>query len=128
MEATTGRSLLVVAFLQAATALTALLSSPTAALAATAIGALAVGRYAAVAYFAASMGPSSRAGVRAFAASAWVIGLAALLVAVAAVAVRARPALPWAVAAALVGPLGMSALALGAGIGSLASAHTGGKK
>jgi hypothetical protein len=121
MDATSGRSLCVVASLQAATALAALLSSPIAALAAGAIGALAIGRYAAVAYFARSLGPGSRPALHLLAATAWFLGLLALLVAVVAVLVRARPALPWALAAALAGPLGLSALALGSGIGSLGS-------
>jgi hypothetical protein len=137
MDATSGRSLLVVASLQAATALAALLASPTAALAAAAIGALALGRYAAVAFFASTLGPGSSQGLHVFAASAWVLGLLALLAAVAAVLARARPALPWAVAAALAGPIGMSALAFARGIGSLSSrppihrggaARTGGRK
>jgi hypothetical protein len=137
MDAISGRSLLVVASLQAATSLAALLSSPIAAAAAAAIGVLAVGRYAAVAFFAATMGRGSRSGLHVAAASAWILGLFALLAAVAAVMVRARPALPWAIAAAFAGPVGMSILALGTGIGSLVSrhpaqgggaAHSGGKK
>ncbi len=131
MGTESARSILVVAFLQAATALAALSSSPTAALAAGAIGVLAVGRYVAVAYYASTLCSTARAGLRALSASAWMIGLAALLAGVAAVAVRARPALPWAVAAALAGPIGMSLLALGSGIGVLAAERTlnaGGKR
>jgi hypothetical protein len=124
MDALSARSLLIVAVLQASVSATALVSSRTAALAAGAIGALALGRYAAVAFFASTIGSSARAGLRAFAASAWVLGLAALVAAVAAVALRARPALPWAVAAAFAGPFGMSALALGSGLCSLSAGRT----
>lgn len=117
MDALSARSLLIVAVVQASvSAAAALVSSRTAALVAGAIGALAVGRYAAVAFFASTIGSSTRAGLRAFAASAWFLGLAALVAAVAAVAMRARPALLWAVAAAFAGPFGMSALALGSGL------------
>jgi hypothetical protein len=119
MVSTSGRSVLLVAALQAAIGLAALASSPAAALAATAIGALAVGRYAALAFFAQSLGPGGRAPLRAFAVSAWILGLFALAAAVGAVAIKARPALPWAVAAALAGPLGMSILAMGTGIKAL---------
>jgi hypothetical protein len=123
MDTLSARSLLIVAMLQASVAAAALASSRTAALAAGAIGALAIGRYAAVAFFASTIGSSAKAGIRAFAASAWVLGLAALLVAVAAVALRARAALPWAVAAAIAGPLGMSALALVSGLRALSTGH-----
>jgi hypothetical protein len=126
MNALSARSILVVAALQAATALAALASSPTAAIAAAAIGALAIGRYAAVALFASSLCPSAaarpspRALFRLLSASAWILGLAALLAGVAAVALRAPNALPWAVAAAFAGPLGMTALALGSGLAAVA--------
>ena len=120
MGSASGRSILIVAFLQAAVALASLASSPTAALAAGAIGLLAVGRFAAVALFAATMGPGPKAALRAFAGSAWLLGLIALAAAIAAVAVKERPLLPWAIAAALVEPIGMSLLALGSGLGSLA--------
>jgi hypothetical protein len=131
MGSVSGRSILIVASLQAALALAALSSSPTAALATAAIGILAVARFSAVAFFASTMGPGPKAALRAFAGSAWAIGLVALAVAVAAVAVRSRPALPWAVAAALAEPIGLSALALASGIialyaGRSASAHSGG--
>ena len=137
MDATSGRSLVVVASLQAATALGALLCSPIAAIAAAAIGVLAVGRYAAVAYFAATIGSRSRSGLHIAAASAWILGLFALLAAVAAVLVRARPALPWAIAAVFAGPVGMTIVALGTGIRQLTArgsgqrggaAHSGGGK
>jgi len=130
MDPTSGRSLLVVAALQAMTALAALLSSTTAGIAAAAIGILAIGRYTAVAYFAATMAPGPRSGLRFVAASAWILGLLALLAAVAAVIARAKPALPWAIAAAFVGPLGMTFVALGTGIRQLAArntVHGGGK-
>jgi hypothetical protein len=123
MDSVSGRSIVIVASLQAAIAAVALSSSPTAALAAAAIGLLAVGRYAAVASFVATMGPGPKAGLRVFAGSAWMLGLVALAVAIAAVALRARPALPWAVAAAFAGPIGMSFLAFGSGIGALAAGH-----
>jgi hypothetical protein len=119
MGSASGRSILIVASLQAAVVLAALASSPTAALAAAAIGLLAVGRFASVALFAATMGSGPKAGLRSFAGSAWALGLVALAAAIAAVAVKARPVLPWAIAAALAEPIGMSLLALGSGIGSL---------
>jgi hypothetical protein len=123
MDPLSGRSILIVASLQAAIALAALASSPVAALAATAVGLLAVERYAAVAFFVATMGPGSKSRFRVFAGSAWLLGFVALAVAVAAVAVRARPALPWAAAAAFAGPIGLSALAFGSGIGALVAGH-----
>jgi hypothetical protein len=122
------RSILLVASLQAALAIAALLSSPTAAIAAAAIGVLAVGRYFAVACFTATLGSDSKAGLRAFAGSAWAIGMLALAVAVAAVAVKARQALPWAALAAFAGPVGMSAMAFGTGIGALVSGRPGGRR
>jgi hypothetical protein len=73
--------------------------------------------------FARAVGSGGKAWMRAIAASAWILGFAALLAAVAAVALRAKGVLPWAVAAAFAGPLGMSALALGSGIGAFAAAH-----
>ena len=131
MDALSARSLLIVALLQASVSLAGLTSSRTASLAAGAIGILAVGRYAAVAFFASTLGSGARTGLRVMSASAWFLGIAALLAAVAAVALRARPALPWAVAAAFAGPIAMSALALCSGIGALASGGTdrsGGKR
>jgi hypothetical protein len=130
MNVVSARSILVVAALQATVALAAMPASATAALAAAALGALALARYIALSAFVASMGPS-KALPRALAASAWILGLAALLAGIVAVALRARPALPWAVAAALVGPLGMSMLALGSGLGALVAERplrTGGKR
>jgi hypothetical protein len=126
MDALSLRRLLVVALLQAAVCLAALFASRTAALAAGVVGVLALGRYAAIACFASMMGHSSRAGLRALAASAWIFGLAALVAAMAAVALRSKPSLPWAVAASFVGPLGMSALALGSGIVALSSGRADG--
>ncbi len=130
MDAMSRRSLLIVASLQVSIALTALLSSPTAALAATIVGLLAVGRYAAVAGFAATLGSDTKALLHLLATSAWVFGMLALTAAVAVVALKARPALPWAIAAALAGPFGMSALAFGTGLGALWSGRarrSGGK-
>jgi hypothetical protein len=127
MDPKSGRSILIIASLQAATALAALASSPAASLAAAAIGLLAVGRYASIAFFAATMGPGPASRLRFFAASAWAIGLLALIVALAAVALRLRAALPWAVAAAFAGPVGMSVTAFASGIGALA-ARTGGAR
>jgi hypothetical protein len=131
MDSAIGKSLLVVVSLQTAIAVTALSSSPEAAIAAAAIGALAIARYGSVSFFAASLGTGDKLGLRTLAGSAWVIGLMALGAAIAAVAVKARPALPWAVAAAVAGPIGMSALAFGTGLGELASARPrrlGGKR
>jgi cobalamin synthase len=125
MDALSRRSLLIVASLQASIALTALLASPTAAVAAAAIGILAVGRYVAVACFAATLGSRAKAQVHILASSAWVLGMMALAVAVAAVALKAKPALPWAIAAALAGPFGMSALAFGTGLGAVVAGRTG---
>ena len=130
MDALSRRSLLIVASLQASIALTALLSSPTAAIAATVVGLLAVGRYAAVACFAATLGSNTKALLHLLATSAWVFGMVALAAAVAVVALKARSAVPWAVAAALAGPFGMSALAFGTGLGALYSGRvrrSGGK-
>jgi hypothetical protein len=127
MDALSARSLLIVASLQASVALTSLVSSRSAALAAGAIGILALGRYAAVAFFASTLGSVAKASLRVMAASAWFLGIAALVAAVAAVALRERAALPWAVAAAFAGPQGMSAMALGSGISAAARAASGGK-
>jgi hypothetical protein len=130
MDTASLRNIVLVASLQAAVAITALASSLTAAIAAAVVGAVAVGRYIAVACFAATLGKDARAVLRVLTASAWILGLFALAAAIAAVALKARPALPWAVAAALTGPFGMSALALGEGLGALFSAregHSGGR-
>ncbi len=131
MDALSARSLLIVALLQASISLAALLSSRDAALVSAAIGVLAIGRYASLAFFASTMGRAAKSNLRVFAASGWILGFAALVAAIAAVALRVRPALPWAVAAAVAGPLGMSALALYSGVGALiggsrrASGHSG---
>jgi hypothetical protein len=125
MISASGRSILTVAVLQGAVALLALSASPAAAAAAVAIGALALGRYWAVSLFATSVCERKGRAWRLLAASAWAIGLVALGAAIAAVAVKARAALPWAAAAAFAGPIGMSLLALGSGLGSLA---VGGRK
>ena len=126
MDALSLRRLLAIALLQATVFFAALITSRTAALAAGVVGVLALGRYAAIACFASMMGYSTKAGLRALAASAWIFGLAALVAAIVAVAMRSKPSLPWAVAASFVGPLGMSALALGSGIAALASRPAGG--
>jgi hypothetical protein len=133
MDSVSGRSVLLVASLQAAISIAALSSSPASAIAASAIGALALGRYLALALFARTVGAGAGLQARFLSASAWILGLAAMLAALAAVALRAKPALPWAVAAALAGPLGMSALALGSGVGAVAagrraSGHAGGDR
>jgi hypothetical protein len=125
MDQKSGRSILIIAALQAATTLAALASSPTASIAAAAIGLVAVGRYASIAFFTATMGPGPAARYRVFAASAWIIGFLALAVAVAAVALRMRAALPWAVAAAFAGPVGMSVLAFKSGLGAIATGRRG---
>ena len=130
MEAVSRPSILIVASLQAVVAAAALLSSPQSAAAAAAIGVLAVVRYVAMGYFAATLGSSTKALLHLLAISAWVFGMMALVAAVVVVALKARPALPWAVAAALAGPFGMSALAFGTGLGALFSGrpgHSGGK-
>jgi hypothetical protein len=116
-----GLSILTVAVLQGAVALLALSASPAAAAAAAAIGVLALGRYGAVSLFASSVCERRGGAWRLVAASAWALGLLALGAAVAAVAVKAPAALPWAAAAAFAGPVGMSVLALGSGLGALAA-------
>jgi len=119
MDRKSGRSILIIAALQSATALAALASSPLASLAAAAIGLLAVARYASITVFAATLGPGPTAKFHVFVASAWILCFLALVAAVAAVALRARAALPWAVAAAFAGPFGMSVQAFGSGIGAI---------
>jgi hypothetical protein len=137
MDAVSWRSIAIVASLQAAVSLVALTSSQAASLAAATIGVLAIGRYFAVAAFAASLGScSNRTVLRALAGSAWMLCMVALAVALAAVLVKFRSALPWAVAAAFAGPFGMSALAFGSGLRALISsrpahngaAHSGGTR
>jgi hypothetical protein len=123
MDSRSGRSIVIVASLQAAIVAAGAFSSPKAALAATAIGALAVGRYVAVAGYVRTLIPGSKAAMRLLTGSAWVLGLLALLATVAVVAVRARAALPWAVAAAFAGPLGMSAQAFASGLGALTASR-----
>src|SRR5512142_1688306 len=95
------KNVLLVATLQAvvagAAAVLAGAAAGTAALASAAIGILAVGRYVAVASFAASLG--RRGPAAALSLSAWILGFLALIVAIAAVAARAKPSLPWALAA-----------------------------
>lgn len=121
MDAIRARSVVAVAVIQAAVALSALFCSPSAALVAFSVGLLAIGRYVSVAFFAASMKPKSAPLARALAASAWGLGFVALLVLVAAVAAKAKADLPWAVAAAFAGPLGLTLYAAGSGLGLLAS-------
>ncbi len=110
-----------IAALQAAVSLIALSSSPKAAAAAAAVGALALGRYAALSLFAQAVcgrrGPSGRF----LAASAWFLSLAAMGAAIAAIGVKAPGLLGWAAAAAFAGPAGMSLLALGSGIRAFAA-------
>jgi|GEM_PF-1919553 len=120
MDRVPARGLVIVAAAQVAVALAALLySSLTAVAAAAAVGVLAVGRYLSLSLFAHTMAPGSDGRLRLIATSAWALGFIALLAAVAATAVRFRPALPWAVAAAFCGPIAISILALGAGVGAL---------
>lgn len=129
MDASSSRCLKAVVAVQAAVALAALLGSPKAAIAAACVGLLATARYVALAAYASTLLSPAKARLRPFVGSAWMGGIVALGAAVAAVAVKARPALPWAVAAAVAGPLCMSLLAVGEGIGALASdrlARTGG--
>jgi hypothetical protein len=122
MDSVSVRGLIIVAAIQTAVAVAALLaSSPPAAIIAVSIGLLAVGRYASIAFFAAAMAPGPAARFRFFAASAWIVGFLALVAAIAAVALRLREALPWAVAAAFAGPMAMSVLAFASGIGALAA-------
>jgi hypothetical protein len=121
MDRKTGRSILIIVALQSVTALAALLSSPLASLAAAAIGLLAVARYASIAFFAASMGPGPAAKYHVFVASAWILCFLALVVALVAVALKARAVLPWAIAAAFIGPVGMSVQAFGSGLGAIAT-------
>jgi hypothetical protein len=124
MDSVSARGLIGVAAIQATVAVAAFLaSSPSAAVVAVAIGLLAVGRYASIAFFAATMAPGPVSRYRSFAASAWLVGFLALMVAMVAVAVRMREALPWAVAAAFVGPAAMSVTALASGIGMVSSAR-----
>jgi hypothetical protein len=125
MEAFPVRSLLPVAALQASIAMTALILSPRAAFAAAAIGALALGRYAALAVFAATLGPGANGKAHSLAASAWALGFLALLAGIAAVALRVRPALPWAVAAAFAGPLAWSGMAVATGLGCVIKGRAG---
>jgi hypothetical protein len=123
--------MLVVAFLQAAIALTALTASRGAFVAASAIGVLAIARYGSLALFSSTLGSGAKSGLRILSVSSWLLGLMALGVALAAVAVKARPVLPWAAVAALAGPLGMSVLAFGTGLGRLFGprlGHSGGKR
>jgi cobalamin synthase len=121
MGTVSARSILVVASLQAITALAALSSSTAAALAAAVIGVLAAGRYLALSCFAATLGSSEKAVFHALAGSAWAFGMMAMTAAIAVVALKASLVLPWAIAAAVAGPLGMSALALCSGIRALFS-------
>ena len=127
MDSVSARGLIVVAAIQAAVAAAALVASPAAAIVAAAIGVLAIGRFFSLSLFARTMAPGSDRHLRLFATSAWVLGFVALLAAVAATAVRFRPALPWAAAAAFGGPVGLSALAFGSGIGALAAGRHRGK-
>jgi hypothetical protein len=125
MDAVSIRSIAIVAGVQITIALVALANSPLAAVAAAAIGVLALMRYVAEAFFASTLDSSAKAGLRLFASSAWILGLIALGVALVAVAVKAKPALPWAAIAAIAGPFSLSIFALGTGIGRLASARPG---
>jgi hypothetical protein len=115
------RSVVAVAAIQAAVALAALADSGAAAAAAAAVGILALVRYGAVSLFASSVCGRGGSAARLVAGSAWILGFLALGAAIAAVAVQARAALPWAAAAALAGPVGMSLAAFGSGIGALAA-------
>jgi hypothetical protein len=123
--------MLVVVSLQTAIAVTASWASREAFVAAAAVGILAIVRYASLSFYAATLGSAAKAALRLLAISAWAFGLLALGAALAAVAVKAKPVLPWAIAAALAGPIGMSILAFATGLGQLAGprlGHSGGKR
>jgi hypothetical protein len=131
MDAVSIRSIAVVTAVQLAIALIALFSSPLAAIAAGAIGVLALMRYVSEALYASTLDSSAKSKLRLFAGSAWILGLIALGVALVAVALKAKPVLPWAIAAAIAGPFSFSIFALGSGIVKLASArpgHAGGNR
>jgi hypothetical protein len=131
MDAVSIRSIAIVAGIQLTIALMALFCSPLAALAAGAIGVLALMRYVSEAFYASTLASSAKSALRLFAGSAWFLGLIALGVALVAIAIKAKPVLPWAVAAALAGPFGFSIFALGSGIVKLTSArpgHAGGNR
>lgn len=119
MDAISVRSIATVAGMQTAIALAALFCSPLATAVALAIGLLALMRYISVAFFASTMGQGSRRLPRFLASSAWALGFVALLIALVAVAIKAKALLPWAVAAAFAGPFGLSVLAFGSGLGAL---------
>ena len=121
MDAISVRSIATVAGMQAAIALAALFCSPLAIAVALAIGLLALVRYISVVFFASTMGQSAPRWWRFLATSAWSLGFVALLVALVAVAIKAKEVLPWAVAAAFAGPFGLSVLAFGSGLGALAA-------
>jgi hypothetical protein len=121
MDAIRFRSIASVAAIQAVIALIALLNSPQAAAAAFAVGLISVGRYVAVGFFASSMEPGSSPVARSIAISAWALGFVALLILLAAVAAKAKTLLPWALAAAFAGPASLTLIALGSGLGLLAS-------
>jgi uncharacterized protein YhhL (DUF1145 family) len=106
--------------MQATIALVALFCSPLAAAVALAIGLLAFVRYIAVVFFVSTMGKCAHQWPRFLATSAWSLGFIALLVALVAVAVKAKVVLPWAIAAAFAGPFGLSVLAFGSGLSALA--------
>lgn len=121
MSSAAAFGLISIAAIQAAVSLIALSSSPKAAAAAAAIGVLALGRYAALSLFASSVCDRRGRLGRLPAASAWILSLAAMGAAIAAIGVKAAFLLPWAVAAAIAGPACMFLIALARGVAVLAA-------
>jgi hypothetical protein len=131
MDAVSIRSIAIVAGVQLTIALIALSCSPLAALAAGAIGVLALMRYISEVFYASTLGSRVKSALRLFAGSAWILGLVTLGVALVAVAIKAKSVLPWAIAATIAGPFSFSVFALGTGIVKLTSSrpgHAGGNR
>jgi len=109
-----------------ALAAAAFVASPAAGLAASVVAAIALLRYASIAAFTSTLGPGAAAKT-ALAVGGWVVAMAAMAAAIVATARLARAALPWAAAAALVGPVELMVEAIAGGLGGMAkAARTGG--
>jgi accessory gene regulator protein AgrB len=115
------RGLAAILAVQAALVLIAASASSYAVLVCAVVGILALGRYAAVSLFASCVCAHRERRAKVFAVATWVLFFVALGAVIAAVGVKAGDLLPWAAASACAGPIVLSMLALGSGIGELAA-------
>lgn len=119
------RSIVLVAVVQAAVAVYASFISLTALVICLLIGMAALGRYLALAAFSSSMTRKNDQLLRIIYLSLWIFAFLALFAILAAVIIKAKALIPYAVSAAFVGPVSLSLLALGAGIAGFVANRPG---